>query len=187
MSLAGSQLTFSVSTGPLFEFRSPSDFSILLRSVIGDISFPFDTHFYGGMSGCSPIYGSERAISYYVPTTYVPSPIDFIPPTICDAYWQTSELSGIVNLTPSQLALFSTPFFSVSVPGTGLIIGHTSLEVVTLVPEPTVGMLVGIFLTTLATRRHRNQGRTRALLATDGASEFSLLREHCDRPICARV
>lgn len=31
------------------------------------------------------------------------------------------------------------------------------------------------------------QWRTRALLATDGASESSLIRERCERPICARV
>ena len=32
-----------------------------------------------------------------------------------------------------------------------------------------------------------NSKPNKVLLATDGPSEFSLIREFCDRPICAQV
>jgi hypothetical protein len=157
MRLVGSTLTFSVSTSPLPEPLPASDYSLMLGSVGGDLSLPFSTHFLGGMSGCRPVYGSERSVTYSLTGDPPSIPIEFIDPGICDAFWRISELTGTVEITPSQLALFSDPYFTVSVRNTGLIVGQTSYTIIS-VPEPSGMALAAICLGSLATRRQRTIG-----------------------------
>ncbi len=154
VTLSGTTLTYTISTRPVGQPVTPADYGILLGSTAGSIVMPFSSHFFMGMSGCRPIYGSERAISYYHPESGSTIPVEFIDPGMCDAYFQMSVFFGTLELTSVQMTAFSRPDFSVAVVPLGLQ-GRTSPDIVTLVPEPSAGVLLYAIAVAYSSRRQR--------------------------------
>lgn len=155
VTLSGTTLSYSISTRPVAQPVTPSDYGMLLGAAAGSITMPFTSHLYMGMSGCRPVYGSERAISYYLPASGTTIPIEFIDPSICDAYFEISVFFGTLELTLSQLLAFSSPDFSVVVLPLGLS-GRTSPDIITIVPEPSTGVLLCSLAVAYGSRRRRS-------------------------------
>lgn len=166
MILAGTTLSYSVSTGRVAQAVTPADYGMLLGGTSGSMAMPFTSHLYMGMSGCRPDYGSEVAISYYLPAPGTNLPFTE-PGNICLAYFELSVFSGALELNPDQLLAFSRPDFSVTVWPLGLS-GRTSPDIVTLVPEPSVGVLLWSIAVACGSRRQRPNQANRARLETLG-------------------
>ena len=188
MTLSGTTLSYSVSTGLVAMPITAADYGILLGGAGGSISMPFIWHLYTGMSGCHPSYGPERAITYNLPAPGTNLPFIELG-NICQAYFELSVFSGALELNLDQLLAFSRPDFSVAVWPLGLS-GRTSPEIITLVPEPSVGVLLGFIAVARGSRRQRPSlaHQSRLPNAVAGAASVTLSKCNATRvvPLSAR-
>ena len=177
MSLSGTTVTYSISTRPVAQPVLPVDYGLLLGATAGSIFLPFSSHYLMGMSGCRPVYGSERAVSFYSPESGTTVPFEFVDPGICDAYFQMSVFFGSLELSPTQVLAFIIPDFSVTVLPLGLS-GRTNPDIITIVPEPSSGILLFTVLAGFVGRRSRTPRANLTRMATPTSPSFLDMPRH---------